>query len=742
MTMLSLILSFLLWLTPAEFNGVVTTSYGETLPGVHVFPEGQSGGTVTDAEGRFRITVQQPEETVLVFSMVGFRRQFVPLRDADARTELRIVLEPITASSGEVVVTAGRRSQVSGTVPMSIAAVSAAGIESRNAVALDQVLRTVPGVQMAENQVGVRGSTGFAYGTGSRVLLLLDGVPLMGPDQNDIKLDALPMAMIERIEVLKGPGSALYGSGALGGVINLITKNFPDRPQTTAGLFQGFYEPVPYERWRGEWSGADEWRGYTGLSLSHARRVNDRLGFWVSGLYRDDAGYLESSNRRSLQTFGKLTYQTGSSTWLDVFAGYRFNRARQFLYWNGLNDPLRAGRILVGQDVAAGTNYVNSEVWSLLPAFRHVVSDHFFYHLRGRVYGTASRPLDAEGNVRDRENHTYTLRYGLEAETTWLPASGWQLISGLSFDGIQADSEFFLGDDGEPVRNQPEYALFSQAEFSPLRQLSFSAGLRFDAYEIDTQETASRLSPKLNAAWFPTEALSIRAAYGHGFRVPAVSERFVNNRDFLPLEPNLRLRPEESVGYELGITYVATAGPMALDFDLALFSNEFRNLIEPAFNLELGAFQFINLDRARIRGAEIGAQLSLPRSGYSLSLGYLLLDHRDTGLDAPLAYRSDHQLKATTELRLLPALTFGADFRYLTRPERVDSDFALFVRDAGEFPDIYVLDVRLSALIPLGETSGARTFVQVRNLLRHFYVERPAYLAETRTIEAGMQLRF
>ncbi len=734
---------FLVFQSAPILSGTVTDENNEALPGVHLYWSDGSGGTTSDLNGNFRLRIPENERPELIVSMIGFQRLSIRFSSIDDFDSFSITLEPITLRSGDVIVTAGRYSQLQGSVAMSITTVNTAEIEQRNAVSLDEVLRYIPGVQMAQNQVNIRGSTGFSYGTGSRVLLLIDGVPMMGPDQNDIKFDALPMSQVERIEVIKGPGSALYGSGALGGVINLITKTYPTQPETRVRGFTGFYEPVPFERWKREWDGASSARPYSGVSFSHAQTLTNRVGFWISGLYKNDTGYLENTNQQSLQVYGKTGIRTSDNTRLDLYMGYRFNKNRQFLYWNGLNDPLRAGRIILGGGVAAGTNYVQTEHYSFLPSFFHLVNDQFFYHLRGRAYGIAVKPIDSEGNIRPRDQHTYGFRYGAETQTTWLPISGLQIISGISYDDIMADSEFFIGTDNQMVRNQPEYAVFSQFDYTINRHFSLSGGLRYDAYQIDTQDIASKLSPKLNLSWFPVESVSARLAYGQGFRVPAVSERFVNNRDFLPLEPNLDLRPEESTGYEVGVGYTRRLS-QSWDFnsDVAVFRNEYKNLVEPVFNPELGAFQFINLTEAVINGIELTAGISSRNNGHRLDVNYVYLNHSDSDTDEPLVYRSDHQFKVSLLADLPFNLQLGTDYRYLSKPARLDSDFSIFVPNADAFTDIHVLDMRLIAEIPVSSFVEITTFAQVRNLLRHFYVERPAYLAETRTWEFGLQMKF
>src|SRR5690606_3425748 len=123
---------------------------------------------------------------------------------------------------------------------------------------------------------------------------------------------------VDRIEVVKGPGSALYGSGALGGVINLITRDFPEQAQTHIRVFGGAYEPVRYEQWKQNWEEADDYRPLGGMVISHANQVTDRFGFWINGLYRQDTGYLQSATDQGAELHAKFGWRIGKNNRFDL----------------------------------------------------------------------------------------------------------------------------------------------------------------------------------------------------------------------------------------------------------------------------------------------------------------------------------------------------------------------------------------------------------------------------------------
>ncbi len=723
-----------------EVRGAVHDEAGAALPGVNVVLEGTTMGAATDAEGRYRIERIPPGAYVVRASAIGFRRERQPATvPLGAVVTLDFVLREVALVEGEVVVTASRREQRFAEAPVSLSVVSPRELEERNVVSLDEALRYVPGVQMADNQINIRGSSGFSFNTGSRVLLLLDGMPLLAPDREGIPYEELPISQVERIEVVKGPGSALYGGGALGGVINLITRDFPEAPETRLRLFGGAYEPVRYAVWRSAWSEADAPRPFGGFTVSHARRFGSRFGGWLSLAYRADEGYTNFRAERDLDAFFKLGWRPQTTLRFALLGGWTWRKSDSFLYWNGLRDALNPGELNFGGAIAKGTNDNQVHLFSVLPSFTHVVSGAFSYALKTRLVAVVIQPLEDDGTPKPVSQGTVGARYGGEAQVNWIPVDGTHVTAGVAGDALLTKSSFFQPKDvPQDARNQPERAVFAQLEQRLFDRLDLVAGLRYDTYEIDTADVARKLSPKLNAALTLVDGLTLRLAYGQGFRVPSLGERFVDNRDFLPIIKNLDLRPEESTSYEVGLRALApVAGRVLTQADLALFWNGFERLVEPKFIPNEQAFQFVNLTKARIRGLEAAFEAATDDEGWRLGLGYTFLDAHDLTEDRPLVYRSRHLFKAALTGRLFGPLSFGLDFRYASAPERLDSDFSRFVRDAETIGPTKVLDARLGA-----RWRHLGLAVLLKNALEYYYVERPAILAPPRHVIVQLHVDF
>jgi outer membrane receptor for ferrienterochelin and colicins len=720
-----------------DVKGVITDMDGKPLPSVNVLLLGTTIGAATDTNGEFLIQRVPTGSYRVRASMLGYERKSLDIVIQDGQTViLYFELRAISLTSGELVVTATRRSQLIGSVPVTLSTLEGSSIDSRNILTLDDALRVTPGIQLAGNQVNIRGSSGFSYGVGSRVLLLVDGVPLLGPDTGDIRFDGLPMTQVDRIEVVKGPGSALYGSGALGGVVNLITRGFPQEPQSSIRVFGGAYQPFRHEQWKLSWDEADQYRPLGGIVLSHAHQVSESFGFWVNGLYRQDTGYLKQSTDQGVELHAKLGWKFDQGSRLELLTGFKRYKRDNFLYWNGINDPLVPGVAnLLDGSAGAGTNDGLSDQLSILPVWTKVVSQNFSYSLKGRVFGVAFRPLDdTTGVIRPKVKHNRGLRYGGEAQFNVTASPSSQLTFGTAFDANAAKSEFYIGVDSLMARQQPEIGLYGQLEQQLGSQITFSAGLRYDGYKVHREEFASKTSPKVSMSWVPATFLTLRASYGQGFRVPSVAERFTSNREFFPVESNLALLPEESDGFEVGIHLNAGLGKRAaVEFDVATFQNTYDGLIEAVFVPTLGAFQFQNLTEARIRGIETSLQAGTLNNRQKVSLSYTLLDARDLKLDKPLNQRSRHLFIASANSYLIGPLFIGTDYRYASKTEAIDSDLGRFVKNASARVPVSVLDLRVGIDKDAGMgRAGYRLAFILKNVTDQYYTERPAYLAPPR----------
>ena len=258
----------------------------ESLPGVNVVINGV-GGAVTDSAGQYKLQVV-PGKVQVSFRFIGYAaqtRQF-ELAPREARI-LNIDLAPESQTLNTVVVSAGKFEQKLEEVTVSMEVIKPALIENTNATSVDMVMEQVPSVAVIDGQANIRGGSGFSYGAGSRVLLLVDDLPMMAADAGDVKWNFLPVENIEQIEVIKGASSALFGSSAMNGVINVRTAYPKSKPETKITWYTGWYGDT--KRHQLQWWG-DKILKTSGLSFNHAQQIK-QLDLVVGGNVYSDDGY-------------------------------------------------------------------------------------------------------------------------------------------------------------------------------------------------------------------------------------------------------------------------------------------------------------------------------------------------------------------------------------------------------------------------------------------------------------------
>ncbi len=334
-----------------SISGVVrSASTGVPLVGVNVVLQGTVRGTATGPGGKFTLARLPAGEYRVVFSMVGYeRRTEGPIRlEGGSEVSLTVDLKETVIEAEAVVVTASRREQLKLEAPVSMATLSAADVLNQSAATLDEVLRQVSGVHMTQDQINIRGSSGYSRGVGSRVLLLLDGVPYLTGDTGEINWETIPVHQIERIEVVKGAGSALYGSSALGGVVNVLTRDIPDQTDVRFHLAGGLYDRPKYPKW--DWS--EKLRSHTIASLTASRRLG-AFAVLLSVRGNIDESYRANDMYRRWSSYAKVRYDISSTSAVTVTGNLLRRTHGNYFWWRSLNEATRPADIQLNRSVTS-----------------------------------------------------------------------------------------------------------------------------------------------------------------------------------------------------------------------------------------------------------------------------------------------------------------------------------------------------------------------------------------------------
>jgi len=485
------------------------------------------------------------------------------------------------SESDEVIVSATRIPQAARDVGVSVSVIPRERIEELNAQNVGEVLNEVMDAKInaygsmgAESDITLRGSSA------NQVLVMVDGRSVNMASTGMADLSMFPIDQVERIEVIRGPGSVLYGSGAMAGVVNIVTRD-PPRELTTDVL-------ASY--------GTKNTRI---LQLDNGARLGD-LGYLITASQNASDGWRENSACDGYHVTGKLDYDMTEESRLTLNSGFsRQNKgspgstswetpnAKQYdeQYWFDL------------------THKYEFETNSVLTSKAFVNQDWQEY-----------KDPDSATDEISKNNKT-----GVDIQQT-LPAGERQLLLGGVY--IENDYVNISGADGASRiggnRDLFTGAGFLQDEIKLLEQFTATPGLRCDVQS----KWGAELSPKLSALYKIIDGTALKASVGRGFRAPTVDELYLRD-DYT--EGNPDLKPEESFSYDAGIRQQLWEKS---EFQVSFFQSHVKNLIS-WFDDGTGVYKAENVSDAFLQGVETELTTWLT-SEISASLNYTLLGAKDT----------------------------------------------------------------------------------------------------------------
>lgn len=700
----------------SSISGRVVDPDSNSIIGANIYLKGTVLGAATNLKGEFSIENVPLGEFELVISVLGYQSKELPISiEASTLYDLgTIKLNPQAMTGEPIIVTARKYAQNLQDVPASVSTMNRLEIHSRNIITVDEALKYIPGLNMNSSQVNIRGSSGYSRGVGSRVIFLLDGVPFLTGDTREINFDVIPTFLIDHIEVLKGAGSALYGSGALGGVINVVTREIEQRPHFYGRAYGGFYAKPSYKDWK--WT--EDRRYFQGMSMNYSRGFQN-LGFRLgTSLDRDDS-YRQNDWRKRNSLNGKLQWFPSAFQRLSVSGNYMYQKRGNFLYWENLSHALQP-------PMDQRDDVVESKRYYLTTHYQHIFSNKRFLNIRGIWFRNKFEDniSSAGGNESVSQNVVGEIQYNSQIGQIFS-------TSGVEATYNSVESNIFGDHSGTGA------AAYFQSEISLFRNLQTTFGARFDYFDIDSVDAEGNLNPKLGIVYKPQNYLALRTSLGLGFRAPSIAEVYTSTTSGgVQVIPNVDLKPEKSRYFEIGMNYYLTKKIVA---DLAYFYSRYSDLIEGSF-LQTGQVQFQNVTRARIQGFEINLNGELFDNFLNFGFGYTYTDPWDLDLQKYLTFRPRHLYYTNTRFDIFQ-FNLGVDYRYISRYDRIDEKLALVVNDAEERVAAHVVDIRLNSSIFFSGIHARLTF-QVKNLLQYNYVDLVGSLAPPRqfllSIETGL----
>jgi iron complex outermembrane receptor protein len=616
---IELLLSLALMQAPAV-TGTVKDSSGGAVPGAAIVVRTESGGdqqtVVSGPDGRFTIDNVPPDAT-LVVRAGGFAEK----RQGASGGDVNIVLAP-AALLETVTVTPTRSEQRLGDVPASVTVLDAQVIEQSPALVADDVLRQVPTFSLFRRSSSLTAQPttqgvslrGIGPSGVSRTLVLLDGVPFNDPFGGWVYWTRVPLDNVDRIEIVEGPSSNLYGNYAMGGVINLMSTPASRRTIEISPQYGNLQTP------KFDISASDVWGK---VALSGQASILDTDGF--QNVARPERGPVDvNANVTFRHMSAKLDYAPSS-------------RMRTFLRASYFKEERNNGKVTTVDAIA--TQEANDTEWtSLNGGVRVELPDSS--SLQAAVFGDINRfhaNFLAVPNPVTRALARVTLDQvvptnALGGNVQWSRALSRNnfFTAGVDYRWIDGDSE----EDGFDAtvgrtRNirrisggtQRSTGVFLQDVMTPVSQVTITAGVRFDnwrnydAKNLETNVPAgtptannnpslpersdSVVSPRLAAMYRVTERVNVWSSFSYGFRAPTLNELYRQFRvGAILTQANANLGPERLTGGEVGINLLPARN---VTVRATYFDNRIKN---PVANVTLnaGTRQRQNLGRTKVQG--------------------------------------------------------------------------------------------------------------------------------------------
>ena len=697
--------------------GIVKDNLGYPLLGANIIIDGTLLGTATNSKGRFTISKIKNGSYQVSASMIGYKKyQSELIEITNNEIELSIELIPTSYQYDQLIISANKFGQDLRKISSSGYVIDAKIFAEKNYQKIDDAFRYVPGIIMTQDQISIRGSSGYSRGAGTRVLVAIDGIPIYTPDTGEIIWELVPLNDIERIDIIKGASSSLYGSSAIGGVINIITKEITSNPLSFVKLQGGIYDNPSFDKW--QWT--DKTLSYNSQSISHSRSFGN-LSLSTSLSRFEDLSYKKNDDQLRYSAFLKANYNFSESTSLS-FLGTGYTRERKtFINWKDLNNAL------VPTDSDLG-EFISSDRTILGMNLNHILNDKLSISFIPSVY------ISYWSDQTESANKSSSRLYRSELRTNYNITSGANLITGVEFQYNNVGSNIFGN------RHTNVIGLFSQLDYNIVDPLNLSLGIRYDNSQLVDLSSENSISPKLGINYKLNENTYLRASLSKGFRAPSLAEAFTSTTiSGLTVIPNSKLKSETSYSFEAGINH-NFYNTVTLDF--TVFNNEYYDMIEIEFDPFSGEAFFNNLTRARIQGVDLSTVTSLLSQNLSFSLGYTFLWARDIEENSALKYRPRHTAIAGINFKH-DYFEMGIDIRYLSRVEKIDNELVDLgvVPDGNQRVEIFVMDARLGVNLFSLNLPG-RIFFNAANLFNYNYVELIGNLAPIRNFSLSTEIIF
>ena len=732
---------------------------------------------ISDFDGKFKLNSQKFPLTIIT-SMMQFLNDTITVNKVE---EIVIKMGEQTKDLATIVVSAGRRKQAIEEVPVSMEIIRPQLIDNKGITDLEQAVDQTPGVFTMDGQVSIRGGSGFAYGTGSRVLLLWNGMPLLSGYAGDTQWNAIPMEQTAQIEVMKGAASVLYGSGALNGVISLVEKEPGIIQETKVKVQYGIYDNPARNslKWWSKTPMMQQIEAYHGQMFK-------KIGYTLSTTLFHNDGYKQGETEYRGRISGSLFFKPQKIQRLKAGIGYnyQYQKTGNFLIWQSDSSGYVPSG---GADTSKSESTLTYNIghrFFIDPYLKYIDKFNNRHNLKTRIYSATNnninKPQQGSGAIIYFSEYQFQKQFG----------NGITLTSGISDIYNVVVSKLF----GDHTSNN--IAAYGQYEHK-IGKLDITAGVRLEYFEMDGKsgDTDFMLSKKdsLTIPFYPVfrtafhyefaKYTHLRASLGQGIRYPSVAERYTETSvGALNIFPNPTLRPEIGWAAEIGIKQGIKIGSWKAMLDVAAFVNEYSNMMEFTFGIfnpdsiilstnpnnpgyinNWVGFKAQNAEAARITGIDFSfnSSGSIGKVEIISLIGYTYMNPVSLNNDPKyraqfsdkcsnmLKYRFKHLAKLDVEANYLK-YSSGISCRYNSFMENIDLVFEQPIAGSTYIlpglleyrkkfnKGVFVIDFRLGYKL----NNNFRIGLIANNIFNAEYSSRPGDIQAPRNFMAQLQMKF
>ncbi|MGE5362817.1 MAG: TonB-dependent receptor plug domain-containing protein [Bacteroidota bacterium] len=605
----------------------------------------------------------------------------------------------------EVVITATKTATPLAEIGSTVTVISGRDIEKTNKSFVSEVLRDIPGVNIVQQGGAGRLSRVFVRGANPHhTLILVDGVEMSDPSSisNAYDISTLQTDNIDRIEVLRGPQSTLYGSDALAGVISIFTRKGEAKPAVHLNAEGGSF---------GTYKGSAGVSGRTGMfnySLGYARLQSD--GFSTTpekyGNKEKDS-YLNNSLRT------KLGLDITEDLAIDFTGGYAKTKTDMDQNAKNGDDPNFEG---------------NFEEITLKSSVDLSLFDKFWQqNLSVAFYKNINQAIDEPDEMRptvSSDAYFAGRKLKFEWQHSFRIMEGNTLTAGIESENEYATTSYkatgdWPSDNYFPSHRAVTTGIYLQDQISLFNSLFGSFGVRYDNHDRFGDVVTYRIAP---AFLIKQTATKLKFTAGSGFKSPSLYYLFD------PMFGNKDLKAEKSSGIDAGIEQYL------FDYKLTIGASYFFNSFTDLIGYEPVTYKTVNIDKAETRGVELSLSTA-PVRNVSLKFNYTYTDARDksNGGSKLLIRRPMNKISALVNYEYGNA---GVSFEVINTGKRQDDDFTTYTR----------VDMKPYTLMNLAASYKLNRYVElsarIENMLDEEYEEVLYYATAGRSVYAGIKLSY